>query len=222
MHEDVGDLQTATGVVSEDARHRYETALATGLWLGTVDGLDSSCRPSTLRTTTFAARGTGAEEIASQISPWTKTLPSGDKRGSARCRSSPIRPCTPVTTLLRRARRAMLIRNTVISPSGMLTASAVSRCTRISGMGASTSRSPPSVSSTMPPVVSTPWLTNLASSANKAKAHDNQDQRRKTHGQKVQRESSQQDENDSHCAGHDCARMVELGVERQALRSPAG
>ena len=64
----------------------------------------------------------------------------------------------------------MLIRKAVIIPSGMLTASAVARWTRISGMGASTRNRPPRVRRTIPPVVSTPWLANLASAAKSAKA----------------------------------------------------
>ena len=88
----------------------------------------------------------------------------------------------------------------------MLMAIAVSRCTRISGMGASTSRSPPSVSSTMPPVVSTPWLANFASSTNKAKA---------TAIATSAAKRTEQNEDHAHRAGHDRARMVELHVERK-------
>ena len=108
-------------------------------------------------------------ETASQISPCTNTFPRGE---SAVCATpvSPINPCAPVTTLFRLALSAIDIRNAVITPSGMLTASAVRRWTRISGIGESTRSNPPSVSNAMPPTVSTPWLANLASAANNAKA----------------------------------------------------
>ena len=48
---------------------------------------------------------------------------------------SPTNPCSPVTTLLRRARRASVIKKTLISPNGTATESAVHSWTRNSGMG---------------------------------------------------------------------------------------
>ena len=56
-----------------------------------------------------------------------------------------IRPSCPVVTLLRRARKAMVIRKLVMMPSGTLTARAVQMWTRIWGIGESTRSSAPKV-----------------------------------------------------------------------------
>ena len=124
-------------------------------------------------------------------------------------------PAMPVTTLLRRARSAIVIRKTVITPRGMLTPSAVQSFTRICGIGPSTSSNPPRVSNAMPPSPSMPCVANFASSDEQHKRRDDQRERRITRGQQIQREQCQQNENHAHDAGHHRAGMVELGVERQ-------
>ena len=67
----------------------------------------------------------------------------------------------------------------------------------------------------MPPMPSTPWVANLASSANKHEGADDERERGVARGQQVQREQRQQDEHDAHHSGHDRAGMIELRVERQ-------
>ncbi len=156
--------------------------------------------------------------MASQSSPWTKTFPCGDRALWVKP-ISPINPCTPVTTLLARAFRAMLIKKTVMNPSGILTASAVSKWTRISGIGASTSKSPPKVSVTMPPMASTPWAANLASRANRTKEAKIRTTAAKRVGSKFSAKSGEKNEDDSHCSGHDGAGMVELGVKSKRAHS---
>ena len=103
-----------------------------------------------------------------------------------------------MTILLRLALSAMLIKNAVIKPKGMLTASAVKRCTRISGIGESTSSSAPNVSSAMPPAVSTPWLANFGFGGKKHESSQNQHQRGETRGQQIQGEGSDQNEDHAH------------------------
>ena len=68
-----------------------------------------------------APASTGRTATASQYSPWTKTLPSGARFVIA-VPTWPIMPSTPVSTLLRRARAAMVSRNTVIAENGSATA----------------------------------------------------------------------------------------------------
>src|SRR5579864_424895 len=91
-----------------------------------ASGSTWSVRPSTRRTTTSWPGGKAEDAIASHNSPWTKTFPCGE---STVCATpvSPTSPWAPVTTLLRRALRAMVMRKAVMRPSGMLTANAVTR-----------------------------------------------------------------------------------------------
>ena len=77
-------------------------------------------------TTTDCPADTSHDETASQSSPWTKTLPFGERLVWA-MPISPIIPSEPVTTLFRLALRASVIRKAVINPRGILTASAVNR-----------------------------------------------------------------------------------------------
>ena len=85
-----------------------------------------SCNPSTPRPRPtaggYTARGHGIPEFAVN-----KDF-AARREGGLRHADFSYHPLSPVTTLLARAFRAMLMRNTVITPSGMLTASAVRRC----------------------------------------------------------------------------------------------
>ena len=65
----------------------------------------------------------------------------------------------------------------------------------------------------MPPVVRTPWLANLASAAKSAKATDDHGHRGEAHGQQVQGEGCQKDEDHAHGSGNDRAGMVEFRVQ---------
>src|SRR5260370_28694492 len=69
--------------------------------LAAATGSTRSVSPSTWRTTMRSPAGTGTVGTASHSSPCTNTFPAG---ASVVCAIpiSPINPCSPVTTLLRR------------------------------------------------------------------------------------------------------------------------
>src|SRR5438045_1234259 len=89
-------------------------------------GSTTRCSPFTALTRTRAPAAISPAALAFQISPCTKTFPSGSSCVRA-TPISPIIPSEPVTTRFFRAFKTSPMRKTTMIPIGMLPASAVSR-----------------------------------------------------------------------------------------------
>src|SRR5256886_7421044 len=126
-----------------------------------------SVSPSTATTRTRAPASTGSPSAtARQISPCTKTCPSGASR-SLTVAVCPTRPLGPRSCRRERARTPAVITKRK-SPAVAPTVGTIAHHdTRNPISGASNSISEPSAIETMPPIASTPWLTILISATSR-------------------------------------------------------